>query len=47
MIIAGLVANGDTEVYEIHHILRGYENITEKFKDLGANIEYIANKEND
>ena len=47
MIIAGLVANGDTEVYEIHHILRGYENIAEKFKDLGANIEYIANKEND
>jgi UDP-N-acetylglucosamine 1-carboxyvinyltransferase len=41
MIIAGLVAEGNTDVYEIHHILRGYENITEKFKKLGANIEYV------
>ncbi len=40
MIIAGLVAEGDTDVYDIHHILRGYENITEKFKNLGANIVY-------
>ena len=44
MIIAGLVANGDTEVYEIHHILRGYENIAEKFNMLGANIEYVSGK---
>lgn len=40
MIIAGVAAEGTTEVYDIHHILRGYENITEKFKNLGANIEY-------
>ena len=42
MIIAGLVADGTTEVYEIHHILRGYENIVEKFNSLGATIEYVA-----
>ena len=41
MIIAGLVAFGKTEISEIHHILRGYENIVEKFNSLGANIEYI------
>lgn len=44
MIIAGLVADGATEVYDIEHILRGYENIVEKFKGLGANITYV-NKE--
>lgn len=42
MIIAGLVAEGKTEVYDIHHILRGYEDIVSKFTNLGANIQYIA-----
>lgn len=41
MIIAGLIAEGKTEVYNIEHILRGYENITDKFSKLGANIEYV------
>lgn len=40
MVIAGLIAEGDTEVYDIFHILRGYENMVEKFNALGANIEY-------
>jgi len=40
MIIAGLIAHGATEIYDIHHIERGYENIVDKFKALGANIEY-------
>ena len=47
MIIAGLVAEGDTEIYDIHHILRGYENITNKFKNLGASIEYINEKDDE
>lgn len=41
MIIAGLIAEGKTEVYNIEHILRGYENITDKFSKLGANIQYV------
>lgn len=41
MIIAGLVADGKTEVTNIEHILRGYENITEKFRNLGADIKLI------
>ncbi len=45
MMIAGLIAEGDTEVYDIHHILRGYEDIVEKFNKLGAHIEYV--KEDD
>ncbi|MEG0873488.1 MAG: UDP-N-acetylglucosamine 1-carboxyvinyltransferase [Clostridia bacterium] len=41
MIIAGLIADGITEVYNIHHILRGYEDIASKFTAIGANIEYV------
>lgn len=42
MIIAGVIAEGDTEIYDIRHILRGYEDIVEKFNGLGANIEYVT-----
>ena len=44
MIIAGLVAEGETNIYNIHHILRGYENILEKFTGLGADIQYIKDE---
>lgn len=39
MIIAGLVAEGTTEVLGIHHIDRGYPYIEKKFKKLGADIK--------
>ena len=38
MVIAGLMANGRTEITEIVHIDRGYDNLVEKFKNLGAEI---------
>lgn len=38
MILAGLVANGQTEIGEIYHIDRGYTNIEEKFRQLGAEV---------
>ncbi len=41
LIIAGVCATGTTEIYNLHHIDRGYENIEEKFRLLGANIERI------
>lgn len=41
LIIAGICAEGTTEVYNIHHIDRGYENIEEKFRKLGAKIERV------
>lgn len=41
MIIAGLMANGITEVEDISHIDRGYENIVEKLTALGADIKRV------
>ena len=38
LIIAGIIANGTTEIYNLNHIDRGYENIEEKFRKLGAKI---------
>lgn len=41
LVLAGLVAEGFTEVDEIYHIERGYENFVEKFSKLGANITRV------
>ena len=41
LIIAGIIANGTTEIYNLNHIDRGYENIEEKFKNLGAKITRV------
>ncbi len=42
MLIAGLVAKGTTEIEEIYHIERGYEDIVFKLKKLGADIRVIS-----
>ena len=41
LIIAGLVAEGETLIDDAYHIFRGYERIVEKFAALGANIEQV------
>jgi UDP-N-acetylglucosamine 1-carboxyvinyltransferase len=41
LIIAGICAEGTTEVYNLEHIDRGYENIEEKFRSIGANIQRV------
>ena len=41
MLIAGMIARGDTEIEDIHHIERGYENICEKLNALGADIKRV------
>ena len=41
MILAGLVAEGETRIGDLHHIDRGYEDIVEKLKNLGADIERV------
>lgn len=41
MIIAGLAAEGTTEIEEIDHIDRGYEDVVEKFSALGADIKRV------
>lgn len=42
LIIAGIIANGETELYNLDHIDRGYECIEEKFRKLGANIKRVV-----
>jgi UDP-N-acetylglucosamine 1-carboxyvinyltransferase len=42
LILAGLVADGDTSIDRIYHLDRGYENIEEKLSGLGASIRRIA-----
>ena len=42
LIIAGVSAEGTTEIFNLEHIDRGYENIEEKFRNLGAHIERIS-----
>jgi UDP-N-acetylglucosamine 1-carboxyvinyltransferase len=42
LVLAGLVAHGDTVVDRIYHIDRGYENIEEKLGGLGAKIRRVA-----
>ncbi len=38
VVLTGLVADGTTEVTQIYHVDRGYENFVEKLRALGANI---------
>lgn len=42
MVIAGLQAQGTTEIFNLHHIDRGYEHLVEKLKGLGADIERVT-----
>jgi UDP-N-acetylglucosamine 1-carboxyvinyltransferase len=42
LILAGLAADGVTEVSRVYHLDRGYERIEEKLRDLGAKIERVT-----
>lgn len=44
LVLAGLVADGRTEVERIYHIDRGYETIEEKLAQLGAHIKRVPTK---
>lgn len=39
LIIAALMADGETEITDAYHIYRGYENVAEKLRKLGADVE--------
>jgi UDP-N-acetylglucosamine 1-carboxyvinyltransferase len=41
LILAGLVAEGTTELTELHHVDRGYVDIVGKLRALGANITRV------
>ncbi len=42
LVIAGLVAEGETEVSRLYHLDRGYERLEEKLQLVGANIERVS-----
>ncbi len=41
LVLAGLVANGETMIERVYHIDRGYEGIVEKLRGVGAEIERV------
>ena len=45
MVIAGLAAEGTTTISEIKYVERGYENIVEKLRDLGADFQRVETPE--
>lgn len=42
LILAGLIASGETHVLRVYHLDRGYERIEEKLQALGAQIKRVA-----
>jgi UDP-N-acetylglucosamine 1-carboxyvinyltransferase len=42
LILAGLAAEGDTEVLRVYHLDRGYERLEEKLSAVGATIERVS-----
>ena len=45
MVIAGLCADGVTEIEGIEYIERGYENLIEKLTAVGADIKFVEETE--
>ena len=41
LVVAGIAAKGQTEIYNLEYLDRGYENIEEKFRKLGAKIDRV------
>lgn len=41
MLVAGMIADGTTTIYNIEHLLRGYERIVDKLNNIGANIKLV------
>lgn len=45
LVLAGLIASGETIINDVEHLDRGYEKIEEKLKSLGAHIERLKEEE--
>ena len=45
LVLAGLIAEGTTEVLRVYHLDRGYQRIEEKLKTLGADIQRVDSKD--
>ena len=44
LVLAGLIAENTTTVYNVELIERGYENFVEKLSEVGADIEVLSNE---
>jgi UDP-N-acetylglucosamine 1-carboxyvinyltransferase len=44
LVCAGLVAEGQSEISDIEHIERGYENMVDKLRSLGAQVSTLPNE---
>ncbi len=38
LVLAGIIASGQTTIHRVYHLFRGYENLTEKLKNIGVDI---------
>ncbi len=47
LVLAGLAANGYTSIYQMGHIQRGYENMVDKLRCLGGEVEIVPCDENE
>ncbi|NVL83607.1 hypothetical protein HWN75_25865, partial [Escherichia coli] len=45
LILAGLAAEGETQVNRVYHLDRGYERLEEKLQAVGADIERVGDGE--
>ena len=45
LVLAGLVAEGTTEVLRVYHLDRGYESLEKKLQALGARIKRVSGQE--
>jgi UDP-N-acetylglucosamine 1-carboxyvinyltransferase len=41
LLLAGLVADGETRVLEVHHLDRGYAGFVEQLRSLGGDVERV------
>lgn len=46
MLLAGLISDGKSEIYEIDHIERGYEDFVKKFQNIEANVKLVRDGSN-
>lgn len=42
LILAGLAAEGETEISDVHHVDRGYDRLVERLREIGADIERVS-----
>ena len=41
LVLAGIIAKGETKIHRVYHLFRGYENLTEKLKKIGVEVKLI------